>query len=416
MPEPSSPLSGLTTTSLLGGHERALVERMHTLARERFAPRADDYDRRAAFPYEDFVDLVHAGLHAPALPVEAGGLGLGPHRGDAYTLWMLTREVARADLALARCWEGHLNAQVLLDAMARGEQRERWFHEIVANGAIWAAWSGEPQKKIPGQRAAIGTEVERVPGGWVVRGTKVFSSSAGAAGFAILLVSTAGAGGVRHASGPLESQLALVCDLRDPSVSFDSSWWDPLGMRATVSYLARFTNTFIPQSNLLGEPGQYLREDWQSRFTPHYAASFLGAAWAALDHTLEHVRVTERAADPYVQHRIARMVTSIDSAHLWLHHVGRLWAAGRHAEAKDAGSRTRYLVEQWAEQVIRDAVHVCGARALNRPSALERILRDFTFYARHDDDDQILATIGRAALGEAHDLSFHRPREDRDER
>ncbi len=412
MPESQS---GLTISNLLADDKRALVERMRELASERFAPRADDYDRRAAFPSEDFADLVRAGLHAPALPCEAGGLGLGPWRGDAYSLWMLTSEVARADLSLARCWEGHLNSQVLLDAMARGEQRERWFGEIVEQGAIWAAWSGEPQRRIPGQRSPIGTEVERVPGGWRIHGTKVFSTSAGAARWAILLVSTAGAGGVRHASGPIEAQLALVCDLRDPSVSFDSSWWDPLGMRSTVSYLARFDGTFIPEANQLGEPGQYLREDWQARFTPHYAASFLGAARAALDCALEHVRVTDRAGDPHVQHRIATMVTNVDSAHLWIHHVAKLWDQGHVAQAKAAGSRVRYLVEQWADQVIRDAVHVCGARALNRPSALERIVRDFTFYARHDNADQVLATIGAGALGQTHDLSFHRAGEKTDD-
>jgi hypothetical protein len=44
-----------------------------------------------------------------------------------------------------------------------------------------------------------------------------------------------------------------------------------------------------------------------------------------------------------------------------------------------------------------------------RPSPIERILRDLTFYLRHDNDDHILATIGRAPLGEAHDPSFYKP-------
>ena len=38
-----------------------------------------------------------------------------------------------------------------------------------------------------------------------------------------------------------------------------------------------------------------------------------------------------------------------------------------------------------------------------------RILRDLTFYLRHDNDDHILATIGRAVLGEQHDVSFYKP-------
>jgi hypothetical protein len=43
---------------------------------------------------------------------------------------------------------------------------------------------------------------------------------------------------------------------------------------------------------------------------------------------------------------------------------------------------------------------------LLRPSPLERIYRDLSFYVRHDNADHILATIGRGLLGEPHDRSF----------
>jgi hypothetical protein len=32
-----------------------------------------------------------------------------------------------------------------------------------------------------------------------------------------------------------------------------------------------------------------------------------------------------------------------------------------------------------------------------------------SFYVRHDNDDHILATIGKEALGQAHDPSFYKP-------
>ena len=38
----------------------------------------------------------------------------------------------------------------------------------------------------------------------------------------------------------------LACRLDDPTVSVDESWWDPIGMRATVSHLVHFDGTFIP--------------------------------------------------------------------------------------------------------------------------------------------------------------------------
>jgi alkylation response protein AidB-like acyl-CoA dehydrogenase len=166
----------------------------------------------------------------------------------------MTKEIAKVDLSLARCWEGHDNSLVLLDGMATTEQKSRWFKDVVERGYKWVAWSGEPQARAPGETIRFGTNVEKVDGGYVVDGTKVFSTSAGGAQWAILLVNTAGPGGVRHTTASLDAQLLMACDLSDPTVRIDSSWWDPIGMRATVSYLVHFDRTFIPDQDLIGYP------------------------------------------------------------------------------------------------------------------------------------------------------------------
>jgi alkylation response protein AidB-like acyl-CoA dehydrogenase len=389
------------------GADGELIERVAKLARGTFAARADRYDRDASFPVEDFADLFRAGLHAAATPQSHGGQGLGPGAG-LYTLWMMTKELAKADMALARCWEGHVNSQMLLSALGDEGQKSRWFPGIVERGEIWAAWSGEPQARIPGQKARFGTTVHPAKGGYIISGTKVFATSARSARWAILLVNTHGPGGARHSSAA-DGLLLLACDLTDPSVRFDESWWDPIGMRGTVSYLVHFDHTFIPQENQLGQAGQYLHEGWQARFSPHYGATFLGGAEAAYEYALDYIRVQDKASDPYVQHRVATMVLNLESSHLWLRRVADLWQADRPAEARSAGNRTRYLLEAWATDTVQQALHACGARGLIRPSPLERIYRDLSFYVLHDNSDQVLATIGREILGQAHDASFFNP-------
>jgi alkylation response protein AidB-like acyl-CoA dehydrogenase len=379
------------------------------LACEKFAPRAAHYDQTATFPAEDFEDLFRAGLLAPVIPQAYGGLGLGPYRGDVFTLWMMTKEIAKADLSLARCWEGHVNSLVLLDGMATAEQKALWFRGVVEDGDKWVAWSGEPQASAPGETRRYGTTVTKVEGGYRIEGTKVFATSAGGAQWAILLVNTAGPGGVRHTTASLDTQLLMACDLSDPTVRIDSSWWDPIGMRATVSYLVHFERTFIPNENLIGYPGQYLKEGWQTCFIPHYAATFLGAAEAAYDYAVEYVSTQNKVADPYVQHHIGQMSVNVETAHLWLRHVARLWETGNYQEAQPAGSRARHVIEHLAEDTVKDAIRACGARCLNRPSALERIYRDLTFYVRHDNDDHILAMLGKSVLGLTHDPSFYKP-------
>ncbi|MEK6372208.1 MAG: acyl-CoA dehydrogenase family protein [Acidobacteriota bacterium] len=385
-----------------------LIETMRDLARG-FARRAAEYDSTATFPAADFDDIVRAGLHAPTIPREYGGLGLGPFRGDVYTLWMLTKEVARADLSLARCWEGHANSLVILDGMANDEQKRHWFRGVVERGEKWVAWSGEPPSRAPGEKTPFGTNIEKVDGGWIVDGSKAFCTSAGGADWAILLVHTAGPGGARHSNGPAEGLMLMACDLGDPSVSFDGSWWNPIGMRATVSHLVKFARTFIPDENVIGYPGQYLTEAWQTCFAPHYAASFLGAAEAAYDYALDAIKKANKGDDPYVTHRVAHMGMNVETAHLWLRHVARLWETGDYDQARLAGARARHLVEHLAQETVEHAVRACGARALNRPSPVERIYRDLAIYIRHDNDDQVLATIGRALLGKPFDASFYKP-------
>jgi alkylation response protein AidB-like acyl-CoA dehydrogenase len=394
----------------LSSGQQDLINRVSVLARENFAARAAEYDRTATFPAEDFDDLFRAGLLAPVVPKEHGGFGLGPYSGDVFTLWMMTREIARADLSLARCWEGHVNSLVLLDGMSTEEQKTRWFKGVVERGEKWVAWSGEPQARKPDEPVRFGTTVEKVDRGYVVNGNKAFATSAGGAQWAILLVNTAGPGGVRHAEGnAAESVLMMACNLSDPSVEIDTSWWDPIGMRATASHRVVFHNTFIPEEDLIGYPGQYLKEGWQTCFIPHYAATFLGAAEAAYDYALNYITTQNKIHDPYVQHHLGQMSVNVETAHLWLRHVARLWETGRYLEAQIAGSRARHVVEHLAEDTVKQCIRACGARCLIRPSALERVYRDLSFYVRHDNDDQILATIGKSILGLTHDPSFYKP-------
>jgi alkylation response protein AidB-like acyl-CoA dehydrogenase len=389
--------------------QQELVARARELAQRQFAPRAAAYDREAAFPAHDFDDLYRAGLLNIAIPPEFGGLGLGPYRGNVLTLWLVTKEFAKVDLSLARCWEGHCNSMVLIDGMGTDTQKQRWFSGVAGQGEIWVAWSGEPQARASLEKLAFGTTTTKVDGGYVIHGNKAFATSAGGAHRAILLVNTAGPGGARHINGSPESLLLLACDLSDPSVRIDPSWWDPIGMRATASHVVRFDQTFIPDDDVIGSPGQYLAESWQTCFIPHYAAAFLGAAEGAYEFTLDYIRSQNKMADPYIQHHIGQSAINVETGHLWLQHVAHLWDTGRHDQAQSAGSRARHIMEHLAEETVKRSIRACGARSLNRPSPLERIYRDLSLYVRHDNDDHLLATIGRSLLGQQHDPSFFKP-------
>ncbi|MFT5163948.1 MAG: alkylation response protein AidB-like acyl-CoA dehydrogenase [Alteromonadaceae bacterium] len=379
---------------------------LQALAQEVFLTRAHDYDKDACFAAENFNDLFNIGALAAPVDTRFGGLGFAPGYGNVHALWQMTRAIAKADLSFARCWEGHNNALMLIDKLASDSQKQRWFYDVINKGHRWAAWSGEPQTKLPGQKYSIGTQVQRREGGYLINGNKVFATSAPGASWAILLVSLAGPGGAREVDDGENNLLMLACDLADPSVSFDGDWWDPIGMRSTVSYKVNFTDTFIPEANCIGQIGEFLTRDMQSRFTPHYAVSFLGALEGAYECALATVASQHRENDPYVQHHIAKIKLNIDTLELWLNEVAYKLDNGQTDAAREAASKFRYLAEQLAEDGVKRCIKICGARSLNKPSRLERIYRDLTIYVQHDNADNILATIGRRALGQAVDNAF----------
>jgi len=385
-----------------------VISNIKKLAEEVFATRAHQYDVEAKFPEKNFIDLYGIGAMAASIDPEYGGLGFAPDYGNIKSLWSATRAIAKADLSFARCWEGHNNALMLIDKIANEDQKRRWFGEVINKGARWAAWSGEPQLIIPNQKYSIGTHVAKSEKGYVISGSKVFATSAVGANWAILLVSLAGPGGAREVADGENNLLMLACDLSDPSISFDGDWWDPIGMRSTVSYKVNFNNTVIPYQNCIGKIGEFLTRDMQNRFTPHYAVSFLGALDGAYEYALETVASQNRQQDPYVQHHIAKIKLNIDTLDLWLNQVAFHLDQNNNLAAQEAASQFRVLAEQLSEEGVQRCIKICGARCLNRPSRLERIYRDLTIYVQHDNADHILATLGRKALGLKVDKAFHR--------
>jgi len=121
------------------------------------------------------------------------------------------------------------------------------------------------------------------------------------------------------------------------------------------------------------------------------------------------VTTQNKVDDPYVQHHIGEMSVNVETASSMVKArrqiVGNREIQGsadcRQPRSPSGGTPGRGHGQH--------CIRACGARCLNRPSALERIYRDLSFYVRHDNDDHILAMIGKSLLGLTHDPLFTSP-------
>ena len=78
-----------------------------------------------AFPTRAFAELHSLGLLTAALPLSAGGQGLGSCRGTHRATLKVLRSVGRGSLSAGRVFEGHVNALQLIVSYGSLDQL-RW--------------------------------------------------------------------------------------------------------------------------------------------------------------------------------------------------------------------------------------------------------------------------------------------------
>src|SRR6201994_2061984 len=169
----------------------ALAERTAAFVREVVIPLEEKHRGLASAEVRAELQraAIRAGLFAPHVPAEYGGLGLdmrnrAPVFEEAgYSLFgPLALNVASPD-------EGNMH---LLETVATPEQKERYLRPL-ATGDVRSCFAmTEPAPGAGSDPAALATRAVRVSGGWRIDGRKWFITGADGAGFAICMVRTSG--------------------------------------------------------------------------------------------------------------------------------------------------------------------------------------------------------------------------------
>ncbi|ROZ66776.1 acyl-CoA dehydrogenase [Ramlibacter sp. WS9] len=365
--------------------QRSLLSLAHELGREKFAPRAAEWDKTATFPFANYEDLRGAGLLALCVPQSHGGLG-----ADYATYMMVAAEIGRFCGATALTYNMHICSTMWTGVLADGiamtdaqraehaRRRELHFKRVVKDGAVYAQPFSEGSAAAAG-RAPFGTTARKVEGGWVVNGRKIFASLSGAADYYGVLCTEDK--GDQHPDARDTLYLAVPATSEGLAISGE---WDPLGMRGTVSRNLTFKEVFVSDDEQLMPRGVYFMgaQTWPAMFFT-LAPTYLGQANAAYDFTVSYLRgevpgepPVKRRMYPTKQIAVAQMRIQLEAMKSLF--TRAILEAGPNP-SKDARMRlyaAHYSVMEGANDIARLAIRTCGGQSMMKHLPLERIYRD----------------------------------------
>ncbi|MGB3310173.1 MAG: acyl-CoA dehydrogenase family protein [Nodosilinea sp.] len=361
---------------------------------DRFAAQAAVLDRPGTFPVDEFRQLAEAGFLLAPLRPDLGGCGLGTEAVTTHALLRLLKHIGRGNLAIGRVYEGHVNALQLVQTFGTAAQIDRYGRETREQHKLFGVWNAED---------SAGLTIVPLGGGrYRLEGAKTFCSGGGYVERPFV-----------NGKLPDGSWQMCIVPMDEVETVCDRDWWQPLGMRATASYKIDFTGVELGTEDLIGQPGDYLRQPWLTAGVVRFAAVQLGGAEALFDTTRQYLQAEHRTEHPYQQERLGQMAIALESGNLWLRGAADVLAAydpqfgGQpQAEHADSDRLVAYanMMRTAIEQICVDTMQLCqrsvGTRGLLPPHPMERVIRDLTLYLRQPAYDAAIAGAGAYALAQ----------------
>jgi acyl-CoA dehydrogenase len=326
-----------------------------------------------------------AGIWAPQLPRDLGGLGLGIaalcHVFEAAgrsLLGPLALHCAAPD-------EGNMH---LLHRWATPEQRQKYL-EALARGEIRSCFAmTEPAPGAGADPTLMRTLAERRGDRWVINGHKWFTSGAQGAAFAIVAA-------VTDTSVPAKDGVSLfLVDAGTPGYEIVRPI-PTMGSGGPGGHCeVKLTDCAVANSQLLGGLGQGFKL-MQLRLGPArltHCMRWLGAAGRALEIARDYARKRPAFGKMLGEHEAVQWMFADSAIDM---HASRLmvlqaaWKLEQGDEARQETSMCKVFVAEAVGRVIDRAVQVCGALGISRDTVLERFYRDVRAFRIYDGPSEV---------------------------
>ncbi len=362
-----------------------LQDRTRAFIRDKIIPLEGDARQERHGPTDELRRELNAlasaaGLLAPHVAKEYGGLGLG-HVGRAVVFeeagYSLLGPLA---MNLSAPDEGNMH---LMEVVATPEQKERWLRPL-ASGEIRSCFCmTEPPPGAGSDPAALLTTATRDGDGYVIEGTKWFTTGAVGAGFAIIM-----------AKGEDGRATMFLADMDQPGIRIPRVM-DTLDQGFAGGHaVVEFSGLRVPASDVLGAVGEGFRYA-QVRLAPArltHCMRWLGAARRAQDIAVAYAAKREAFGKPIAQHEgigfmLADNDMDIRTSRLTIWHTAWLLDQGERAGTESSIAKVVCSEAIW--RVADRCVQVLGGIGVTGETMVERIFREVRGFRIYDGASEV---------------------------
>ncbi len=344
-----------------------------------------------------------AGIFAPHIPIEYGGLGLN-WRECAVIFEEAGRSLLGPQaLNCAAPDEGNMH---MLEKIASPAQKENYLRPL-AQGKIRSCFSMTEPDGAGADPNNLKTRAEFRDGKWFINGRKWFISGAIGASFTICMARTLPSPSEGEGGGVRSGATMFLVDADNPGFrivrqvpTLDVGW---PGGHAEVE----FVDCAVEQDAVLGAVGEGF-EYAQVRLGPArltHCMRWLGAARRAMEYAVRYAAMRESFGTTLSNHQGVQFMVADSEIEMTAARL-MIWNA---AYALDMGEKARHetsmakvFVAETVNRVIDRAVQICGARGIAEDWQVAALYRENRAFRIYDGPSEVhRASIARRVFRRA---------------
>jgi alkylation response protein AidB-like acyl-CoA dehydrogenase len=348
--------------------EQQLLRRsVREFAETEIRPHVREWDQEQHFPIELMPKLAALGLLGIQFPEQYGGAAM-----SAIDYCICIEELARVDPAVSLSVAAHNGLCSAHISLFGTEAQKQKYLVPLARGEKIGAW-GLTESSSGSDAAAMRTVATRAGAGWVLNGSKTFTTH-GRVGNVMVVMA------VTNRSAGTKGITAFIVEQGTKGMA-PGRKEDKLGMRASDTSEVLFENCGVPADQMLGEEGQGFVGTMQVLDAGRIgiAALAVGLAQGAYEAALSYARERKAFGKPIasfqaIQWKLADAATRIEAARLLTYRAAYLKERGQRTTLE--ASMAKLYASEMAVRVADDCVQIHGGYGFVKDYPAEKYFRD----------------------------------------